>query len=303
MLLIPMTITLLTSVAFANFTDNTAGDSHFTAISALEEMGIINGYEDNTFRSDEKISRAEALKMITLASGLFEEEDMDRDAIVEEGEERPFTDTPLSAWYTPYLQAAKDEGIIKGYEDGTFEPTSTINLAESIKILLESYKIDLTEVNYEYLVVDTPEDSWFADYAAYLLKPGILNISSTNEIYADQEMTRGYLAEIIYRLEQNKKGSEFGKATFYGKALQGNGTASGETFDYNLLTAAHKYLPFGTIVEVTNLSNGEKVQVKINDRGPYGYGRVIDLSRSAFEKISSLGAGVINIEYKVTYSP
>ena len=97
----------------------------------------------------------------------------------------------------------------------------------------------------------------------------------------------------------SKKGYEFGKATWYGAALQGNYTASGSIFDYHQMTAAHKTLPFGTMVKVTNMANGESIEVEITDRGPYGPGRVIDLTSAAFEEIASLGAGVIYVQYEI----
>jgi rare lipoprotein A len=65
------------------------------------------------------------------------------------------------------------------------------------------------------------------------------------------------------------------------------------------MTAAHKTLTFGTMVEATNLANGKMVTVEITDRGPYGAGRVLDLSSGAFEQLASLGAGVINVGYKI----
>src|SRR3712207_3929612 len=78
---------------------------------------------------------------------------------------------------------------------------------------------------------------------------------------------------------------ETGKASWYGKQFQGKTTASGERFDKDGLTAAHRTLPLGTQAEVTNLETGEKVQVEINDRGPFKPGRVIDLSERAAEEI------------------
>src|SRR5688572_14799873 len=72
-----------------------------------------------------------------------------------------------------------------------------------------------------------------------------------------------------------------GKASFYADKFDGTITASGEKYRHNKLTAAHKTLPFGTKVRVTNLSNNKTVEVVINDRGPYVDGRIIDLSRSA----------------------
>jgi rare lipoprotein A len=90
-----------------------------------------------------------------------------------------------------------------------------------------------------------------------------------------------------------------GAASWYGPGFQGRQTANGETFDQNALTAAHKTLPFGTQVRVTYEGTGESVVVRINDRGPYAHGRVIDLSREAAEEIGLLGAGVGQVRLEV----
>src|SRR5688572_32693428 len=79
--------------------------------------------------------------------------------------------------------------------------------------------------------------------------------------------------------------TQTGKASFYADKFEGSPTASGEKYRHNKLTAAHKSLPFGTKVKVTNLANNQTVEVVINDRGPYVDGRVIDLSKSAAEKL------------------
>lgn len=90
-----------------------------------------------------------------------------------------------------------------------------------------------------------------------------------------------------------------GKASWYGDKFHGKLTASGETYDLNALTAAHKTLPFGTIVRVTNTANNKSVNVKINDRGPFVRGRVIDLSRKAFAKIGNVGQGTIPVRIDI----
>ncbi len=84
---------------------------------------------------------------------------------------------------------------------------------------------------------------------------------------------------------------ETGMATFYGAQHQGKRTASGERFDQHSLTAAHRQLPFGTRVLVTNLTNNRKVEVRINDRGPHTRGRLIDLSHAAAEQLGMIGSG------------
>ncbi|MCH2342781.1 septal ring lytic transglycosylase RlpA family protein [Pseudomonas sp. NPDC047963] len=86
-----------------------------------------------------------------------------------------------------------------------------------------------------------------------------------------------------------------GKASYYGNQHHNKLTASGERFDQHALTAAHRTLPFGTRVRVTNTRNGQSVVVRINDRGPFVRGRIIDLSKAAFERISSTRAGVIRV--------
>ena len=93
--------------------------------------------------------------------------------------------------------------------------------------------------------------------------------------------------------------TESGQASFYADKFQNRKTASGEPYKHNLYTAAHKSVPFGTRIKVTNKSNGKSVIVKINDRGPFVKGRVIDLSKSAFSSIGSLSAGLINVKIEV----
>ena len=90
-----------------------------------------------------------------------------------------------------------------------------------------------------------------------------------------------------------------GTASFYGGKWHGRKTANGEIFDTYKLTAAHKTLPFGTRVRVTNLSNGKSVIVRINNRGPYSKGRVIDLSQAAFSKIENMSKGVTKVKLEI----
>lgn len=89
------------------------------------------------------------------------------------------------------------------------------------------------------------------------------------------------------------------KASYYGKEHHGKRTASGQLFDMNKLTAAHRSLPFGTKVLITNVDNGKSVIVVINDRGPFVKSREFDLSKAAFEKISNIKKGVTSIEWSL----
>jgi rare lipoprotein A len=98
--------------------------------------------------------------------------------------------------------------------------------------------------------------------------------------------------------------SQAGMATWYGDALAGHKTASGERFDPSAMTAAHRTLPIGTWVEVTRVDTGKRVRVRINDRGPFGkHDRVIDLSKGAAKRIDMLRAGVVRVELRVVDGP
>jgi peptidoglycan lytic transglycosylase len=93
-----------------------------------------------------------------------------------------------------------------------------------------------------------------------------------------------------------------GKASYYADSLAGNPTASGEAYDPTQLTAAHRKLAFGTVVDVVR-DDGRSVRVRITDRGPFAKGRVIDLSRRAAEAIGMIQAGVVNVTLYVITSP
>ncbi len=91
----------------------------------------------------------------------------------------------------------------------------------------------------------------------------------------------------------------YGTASYYGEKYNGKQTTSGEIFHMNSLTAAHRDYPFGTIVKVTNLSNGKTVLVKINDRGPLVEGRIIDLSYGAAKLLGMLKSGTAEVRIDV----
>ena len=90
-----------------------------------------------------------------------------------------------------------------------------------------------------------------------------------------------------------------GKASYYSKRATGSRTASGERLHHDSLTCAHRSYPFGSMLRVTNLSNGKSVDVKVTDRGPYGRGRIIDLSYGAAREIGMLSQGVGLVEVKL----
>jgi len=94
-------------------------------------------------------------------------------------------------------------------------------------------------------------------------------------------------------------GAEEGSASYYADSLSGNPTASGEPYDKNALTAAHRTLAFDTMVQVTNLDNGKSVVVRINDRGPHAKNRIIDVSGAAAKQLGLMDSGSAKVRLVV----
>jgi rare lipoprotein A len=103
--------------------------------------------------------------------------------------------------------------------------------------------------------------------------------------------------------EKDKHPSEIGLASWYGEECRGNETASGELFDFNGLTAAHRKLPFGTIIKIINLRNKKFLQLRVNDRGPGIEGRTVDVTREAAKRLGFVGAGVAPVRVEIVAYP
>lgn len=116
----------------------------------------------------------------------------------------------------------------------------------------------------------------------------ILLIPSSKQLKQMMEGQDSALTRPVYK--------EIGEASWYGSGFHGKETASGETFNTNKMTAAHPSLPLGTKVKVTNLEKDKTVEVRINDRGPYVDGRVIDLSRAAAKKLDMEQEGTTKVK-------
>ena len=128
----------------------------------------------------------------------------------------------------------------------------------------------------------------------YVKNEIIKAVNSGTDLYVAREKTTSTKAKT-----SNSGSSQSGIASYYGKGLHGSRTANGERHNRNEMVAAHRSLPFGTKVKVTNLSNGKEVVVKINDRGPFVKGRVIDLSYGAFSKIENPGKGITKVKLDI----
>ena len=136
-------------------------------------------------------------------------------------------------------------------------------------------------------------------------RPNLRNLVDNNakgDVITKSSGRKSYSYTVLgkrYQTLADSKGFEQqGPASLYGNPFHGRKTANGETYNMNEMTAAHKELPLGTRVEVTNLSNGRKVVVRINDRGPFHGNRVLDLSRAAAQELGTLNAGVAQVQIR-----
>ncbi len=126
-----------------------------------------------------------------------------------------------------------------------------------------------------------------------LLSQGCSTVQRPSDINASAETTRRSAFQRTQRTAKGKptvqvKLPQIGKASWYGREHQGKPTASGEKYDQRRFTAAHRSLPFGTKIKVTNLDNGKSAKVRINDRGPFEKNRIIDLSEAAAKALKMM---------------
>lgn len=269
------------------YNDVPENQEYAIAITAMTEAGVVSGYEDNSFKPMNEVSRVEALKMILEASGRIE-------TMTGNENEAPFEDMDSEAWYVPYVNYGYEEGFISGDDNGDLRPDASINRAEALKILLFA-------TNKAYELPEGSDDTWFSAYLDYAIENALLVPDSSGNYTPEASLTRGELCELLYRFQNHPYTGEveFGVATYYGYSFNGSNTASGTTLDTYGYMAAHKTLPFGTRVRITNTSSNESVIVTIVDRGPYGEGRIIDLTPAAFEELGLLSTGVLNVRLEV----
>ncbi len=174
----------------AKFSDVPQTQKNYKAIIYLQENNIVNGYQDGTFKPNKEVKRSEALKMILLGSEIEGEK----------AQTKPFPDTPITQWYTEYVNVAKVLKIINGNKDGLFEPAKTLNLAGALKIVLKTNEIDTSSIKITIKPFqDIKTDDWFAQYFQYAKQKNIIS-SNITYIKPAADMTRGDLAEIMYRV-------------------------------------------------------------------------------------------------------
>ena len=248
-------------------------------IDTLKEAVIrklITGYTDNTIKPNKTVSKAE---LYTLLYRLVPKDLQQLSPV-------PLAkDINENDWYYDGLQFALTQKINNTDNDGNINPLRELNrghVAQFISDYIDWY----TEKTTPNTVATTE------------LKPQVTTTTQTTSTPVANPFDPTSLES-----NNDQNASEFGDASFYADIFEGRITASGEVFNQNKLTAAHKTLPFGTVVKVTNRENNKDRTVTINDRGPFTEGRIIDLSKTAFLSIADLNNGVVNVNMEVISLP
>ncbi|MCK9185949.1 S-layer homology domain-containing protein [Candidatus Gracilibacteria bacterium] len=182
-----------------SFKDMTDDEAYCEAVQWAYNSGIFSGYNDGSFKPQKSLTRAEALKVILESQNL--------QIASAKGQNFGFNDVDKYAWYTSYLKTALDLGIVHGYDDGSFRPNSTISRVEALAMLLNTAEVVSNVVvptnTYGQPYYDTPNTKntkWYMSYVWFAKEYDL----TENEyyFYPDSKMTRGEMADMLYRLYQ-----------------------------------------------------------------------------------------------------
>ncbi|KKP37456.1 MAG: hypothetical protein UR28_C0030G0013 [Candidatus Peregrinibacteria bacterium GW2011_GWF2_33_10] len=183
-------ISLLHAFQALAFFDLPADHRNKAAIEYLQAKNIVKGYEDGLVRPDQDINRAEALKV------MLEAVDLDGNGALahvapEAGAAVAFGDVTESDWFYDYIKRSFNAGIVKGYDDNTFKPASTVNLAEALKMIILTFDVSVS--------VPTEGQEWYQPYLTAAFDRNLIELQADGLSHPEKTLSRGELFEIIYR--------------------------------------------------------------------------------------------------------
>ncbi len=206
---------------------------------------------------------------------------------VETTREKPFTDVALADVAGEQITFAKARGIVSD-DDTQFHPHDSMTLRAALLWIFRTRNVEQLKADGTVTFMELPEVEDIPLLAAKY------DVSYENP---DSVLTREELLDLMRKIDGGLR-TEVHETSLYSEKFHGKGTAFGESFNMNALTAAHRSYPHNTLVRVTNTANGKTVTVRINDRGPFVQGRDMDLSLAAFTTISERSAGKINATFE-----
>ena len=200
---------------------------------------------------------------------------------VTEQRETPYSDVLEGSLGEEEITYAKARGLLDDTE--TFQPDVPLTLGDALLWLFRTRNIA------------DPDEIIPQTLTGFLLRYPVAHVPDAAQ--AAQTLGEEELLQVMRSLDQELR-QEVHEVSLYAEKFHGKGTAFGESFDMNALTAAHRTFPYNTLVKVTNVDNSQSVTVRINDRGPYVEGRDMDLSLAAFTTIADRSKGVIHATFE-----
>lgn len=182
-----------------NLSDIDQTSRFYKSVSVFVTEGIIEGYDDGTFKADNQINRAEALKIILEAFKLENNPQA----------ELTFSDVGQEAWFAEYVAVGLNEGIVRGYDDGTFKPGNQVNFVEALKMGLEAKGIDTAGLGFNSFHPGLNGSEWFAGLMSYGYEKNLFELEKDGTIAPGKPMTRGEFTELIYRVRDLPSNGNF----------------------------------------------------------------------------------------------
>ncbi len=183
-------LTLFSSTAFAEnnsvYLDVSPDNLYASAIHSITEQGIVQGYDDGTYKPERVLTRSELLKIALESFG--------KDPITSINSDNCFSDVSTDSWASGYICFAKQEGYVHGYGDGTFGPNNSVKLVEALKIIMEVYELE----SYESFLNESLTDVWYKPIIDFSMKTDFVPLDFFR---VDQDVNRGQMAEMIVRVQ------------------------------------------------------------------------------------------------------
>jgi len=173
--------------AYEIFSDVKSDNEFAEYVESLKEKGLIGGYKDGSFKPDNKINRAELLKLLAVAVNA----DLDGESLV-----GCFPDVKTE-WFATYICYGKGAGWVNGFKDGSYKPEQNVTKAAALKIILEGLDFDLPETVTEQPFNDVPVDAWFAPYVVVAKENGIVKTAENFE--PNHEVSRAEFSKMLYK--------------------------------------------------------------------------------------------------------
>lgn len=192
LLLLGLIVLSLPSIALANnLTDLDTGSKYYKAISSFITEGVVKGYDDNTFKPENNVSRAEALKIIVEGFNLSNEAQS----------EITFPDVSEDEWFAKYVAIGLNLEIVKGYDDGQFKPGNNVRMAEALKMALVAKGVNIGELSFEEFHPRVSSSDWFGPMFSYAFNNNLIDLENDGSLDPGKVLTRAELVDLAYRVK------------------------------------------------------------------------------------------------------